>query len=521
MINKISLAILGCGALASVSAKNLVYCMGASPEGFDPALYTGETTFQANAEMVFDRLTDFKPGSTEIIPSLAERWEVSKDGLTYTLHLRKNVAFHSINDFKPTRPFNAADVLFTFDRLMNPKNFAHRWAANYPYADTMDLVKILKSVEKMDDSTVRFQLNKPYAPFTRVLAMSFLSIVSEEYAKKIAATPAKMNQIPIGTGPYMMSRYDKDATIRYKANPNYWDGAQSFDQVIFSIITDGSVAAQKIKAGECQAMKDPKVTEIPMLKANPKLKVSSSPLLSTAYVEINTKTKSLSDPRVRRALAMAMDRKNYIKVIWDGQAQLADSYMPPTMWAYDKNLKMPEYSVAEAKKLLAAAGYPNGFELRLATRTNTGGAFSNSPLLAQMIQSDLAQIGVKVKIESYEFGQMLAKMKGKNFDLSLMAWGSDNGDPDNFMNGQLTCNGIASGENRASWCNKNYDALMETGLRETDPSKREAAYKAAQKILQQDMVRISLAHPYKTIVMQKDIRLEPNALSYTRFKNAR
>ena len=181
-----ALTLLMTGAAA---AKTFVYCSPASPEGFDPAAYTGGDTFDASAHPVYNRLAEFENGTTKVVPGLAESWTVSDDGLEYTFNLRKGVKFHSSDYFTPTRDFNADDVIFSFDRMRNKDNPWHQYTAGitYEYFDSMEMGALIKEIVKVDDYTVKFVLNRPEAPFLANISMPFASIISKEYTDKLAA----------------------------------------------------------------------------------------------------------------------------------------------------------------------------------------------------------------------------------------------------------------------------------------------------------------------------------------------
>ncbi|MGD9512185.1 MAG: ABC transporter substrate-binding protein, partial [Geminicoccaceae bacterium] len=238
---------------AAAQAKTLVYCSEGSPEGFAPMLFTAGTTFDASSKPVYNRLIEFERGDTKTVPGLAESYTVSDDGMTYTFKLRPGVKWHSNKDFTPTRDFNADDVVFTFMRQLDPNHPFHKVSGGtYEYFVSMDMNNQLKSVEKVDDLTVKFTLAAPQAPFIANLAMDFASIMSAEYADAMqkAGTPEKIDLEPIGTGPFQLVNYQKDAVIRYKANPDFWGGPAKIDNLEFAITPDPSVRYQKLKAGE-------------------------------------------------------------------------------------------------------------------------------------------------------------------------------------------------------------------------------------------------------------------------------
>lgn len=199
---KLGLSLVAMTVAASVQAKTLVYCSEGSPEGFNPQLFTSGTTYDASSVPIYNRLVEFKTGTTEVIPGLAEKWEVSADGKTYTFHLRQGVKWQDNKDFKPTRDLNADDVVFSFDRQKNTNNPYHKVSGgSYEYFEGMGLPDLISEVKKVDDNTVQFVLTRPEAPFLADLAMDFASILSKEYADNMlkAGTPEKVDLNPIGT----------------------------------------------------------------------------------------------------------------------------------------------------------------------------------------------------------------------------------------------------------------------------------------------------------------------------------
>src|SRR5216684_7315205 len=219
----LALGTMGWGA-ASATAKTLVFCSEGSPENFYPAVNTTGTSFDAN-EPVYNRIVEFERGSTKVVPGLAEKWTISEDGKVYTFNLRKGVKWHATSkSFKPTRDFNADDVMFSIERQWKEDNAYFKVTSpNHSYFGDMGMPKLLKSVEKIDDYTIKITLNQPEAPFLSDLAMAFAAIQSKEYADAMlkAGTPEKIDQDPIGTGPFYLVQYQKDAVIRYRAFADY------------------------------------------------------------------------------------------------------------------------------------------------------------------------------------------------------------------------------------------------------------------------------------------------------------
>ena len=282
---------IAAGFASPLAAKTLVYCSEGSPEGFNPAFFTAGTTFDATSRQVFDKLVHFERGTTKIVPGLAESWTVSEEGLEYTFKLRKGVKFHTSKSFKPTRDFNAQDVVFSFERQWKNDHPYHTVSGGaYEYFNSMDMPKLLKSVEAVDDYTVKITLNEPEAPFLANLGMDFTSIQSAEYADQMAkaGTQTKVDQEPVGTGPFQFVGYQKDAVIRYRANADYWGGKAPIDTLVFSITPDASVRYAKLKAGECHVMAYPNPADLAAMKADPAVNLMSQEGLNVGYLAFNT-----------------------------------------------------------------------------------------------------------------------------------------------------------------------------------------------------------------------------------------
>ncbi|MEN1836337.1 ABC transporter substrate-binding protein [Pseudomonas lijiangensis] len=523
--------IVGASLLASApfaqAASNLVFCSEGSPAGFDPAQYTTGTDFDASAETMFNRLTQFERGGTAVQPGLATSWDVSADVLTYTFHLRKGVKFHTTPYFKPSRDFNADDVLFTFNRMIN-KDQPFRKAAptEFPYFTDMGMDSNIAKVEKVDDNTVKFVLNTVDAAFIQNLAMSFASIQSAEYADQLLkeGKAADINSKPVGTGPFVFKSYQKDSNIRFTGNKDYWKPEDvKIDNLIFAITTDASVRIQKLKKNECQITAYPRPADLETLKADKNLKMPDQAGFNLGYIAYNVmdKIKGSDTPnpmaqlKVRQALDMAVNKQQIIDSVYQGAGQLAVNAMPPTQWSYDTTIKDTPYNPEKAKALLKEAGIKEGTEITLWAMPVQRPYNPNAKLMAEMLQSDWKKIGINAKIVSYEWGEYIKRSKGGENGAMLIGWSGDNGDPDNWLGTLFGCDAI-NGNNFSKWCDKPYDAIIKQAKATPDQAKRTELYKQAQHLLKDAVPMTPIAHstvyqPMRTTV--QDFKISPFGLN--------
>ncbi|WP_226782456.1 ABC transporter substrate-binding protein [Oceaniglobus trochenteri] len=491
----------------AASAQSLVYCSEGSPEGFDPALYTAGTTFDASSHPIFDHLTEFKVGTTEVLPGLAESWEVSEDGKTVTFNLRKGVKFHSNDQFTPTRDFNADDVIFTFDRQGNPENpYNSVSGGTFEYFASMSMPELVESIEKVDDYTVVFHLTRPEAPFLANMAMDFASIQSKEYADAMmeAGTPEMLNQAPIGTGPFTFQAYQKDAVIRYLRNDEYFGDKAKVESLIFAITPDASVRYQKVQAGECHIMAYPNPADVQAMKDDENIVVMEQEGLNVGYLAYNTLVPPFDNAKVRKALNMAIDKQSIIDVVFQGSGQIAKNPIPPTMWSYNDAIEDDAYDPEAAKAMLAEEGVEN-LSMKIWAMPVQRPYNPNARRMAELMQADMAKVGVDVEIVSYEWGEYLERSKDKDRDGAvLLGWTGDNGDPDNFLAVLLGCDGVGAA-NRAQWCNEEFDAKLQEAKVLSDQAARAKLYEEAQVIFKEQAPWATIAHSVVYMPMRPEV----------------
>ncbi len=499
-------SLLTLGAL-DIQAKTLVYCSEGSPEGFNPAFYTAGTTFDATSKNIFSKLVEFDRGTTIIIPGVAEKWEISADGKEYTFYLRKGVKFHTTKTFTPTRDLNADDVIFSFMRQIDKNHpFYKVSGGTYEYSDGMEMPTLVKEIVKVDDNTVKFVLTRPEAPMLANLAMDFASIQSKEYADKMmaAGTPEVIDQEPVGTGPFQFVAYQKDAVIRYKANPDYWMGKAPIDDLVFAITPDASVRYQKLKAGECHVMPYPNPADLAAMAKDPDINLMQQEGLNVGYLAYNTLMKPYDNPKVRKALNMAINKQAIIDAVYQGAGKAAKNPLPPTIWSYNDAVVDDPYDPDAAKKMLEEAGV-KGLKAKVWAMPVQRPYNPNARRMAELIQADWAKIGVELEIVSFEWAEYLKRSSDKNRDGAvLLGWTGDNGDPDNFLATLLGCKAVG-GNNRAQWCYQPFEDLIQKAKITSDQAERTKLYGEAQVIFKEQAPWATIGHSLVSEPLRKEV----------------
>jgi len=513
------LATLFCGLLglvgctvdtpSSVRDKVLVYCSEASPQSFNPQLVTSGPTFDASSRQIYNRLLEFEPGTSLITDSLATHWDIAEDGKEYIFYLRKNVSFHKTSNFTPTRFFNADDVLFSIQRQWKKSHPYHYVSSlGYRYFESMGFRKLIKRVVKLDDYRIKFELNYPAAPFLANMAMDFTSILSAEYADHLISTGnlEAIDNEPVGTGPFQLAGYQADAFIRYKAHPNYWKGKETLEELVFAITPDASLRFARLIAGECDLMAKPLPIHVKAAEEYANLQILSEPGSNVSYLAMNTRKKPFDNPKVRRALNHAINKKLLLKIVYGGTAEMAKNPIPPNMWSYDDSIQAIPFSLSKAKQLLTEAGYPDGFDMDLWAMPVQRTYNPNAIKMAELIQQDLEKIDIHASIISYEFGTYLEKVKNGEHQTALLGWIGDNGDPDNFFSSLLSCAAARSGNNAAFWCDREIDDLIYQAGVESDLEARAKLYQTAQKRFSEYNPWVPIAHSQQTILASTRIK---------------
>jgi dipeptide transport system substrate-binding protein len=494
-------------SVAAADAKTLVFCSPGTPEGFDPAPFTTAATFDAAAQ-IYDRLVSFEPGTTRPAPGLAERWDVSPDGLRYTFHLRPGVKFHSTAGFSPTRDLNADDVIFSLERQLRQDNPWNGYAGGaWPYAEGLSLGARIREIVRDDDLTVSLVLERADATLPALLALDFAAILSKEYADRLVVD-GRMERLgtrPVGTGPFRLAGESRDERVRFAANEAYWGGRPKIDELDFLLVPDPAERLAKIRAGECQVAADLAPGAVAAARKEPGLSVIDTPALDFAYLAFNTTVKPFDDPRVRRALNMAIDRQAIADQIHGGEAVPARGPLPPAVWAADRSAAAIPHDPDAAITLLAEAGV-SGLTLRLWAMPEARPYDPDPKRLAGMIAADLARVGVTVsRIESPPWPEFIKATAARERDgVVLYGWSGDTGDPDEFLAPLLGCDGVGS-SNRAVWCDPRFQDAIVRARASSDPAERVKLYDEAQAIVAEEAPIVPLVHTRESIAVARGV----------------
>jgi len=486
----------------------IVYCSEGDPTSFNPQLTTNGPTTDASSYQIYNRLVEYDPTSGTIVPALSHRWFINDDGTKYTFYLRKKVEFHHNDIFSPTRYFNADDVIFSINRIIDSAHPYHNISGgNYPFFENVGFTDSINKIVKVNDHMIIIHLTQKDASFIASLASNFMVIQSKEYADQLLKTQdmSSIDNLPIGTGPFVLDSYFKNNHIRYKANPQYWNGTPRIEQLVFNITPKSTNRIAKLMTGDCDVSALPQSSEIETIRRNKKLELQIQTGFNVSYLGFNTEKPPFDNLKVRQAIAHAVNKKSIVKAVYYGSATIADGPLPPLSWAYNNTLSSYDYDIEKAKQLLKEAGHENGFNMSLWASTEQKIYNPNALKTAELIQSQLALIDISVDIKTFGSTVFSEKIKDYQYDSILTGWTADNADPDNLFRPLFSCAALLSGGNHVNWCNQEFDENLNRGMESNKQQKRRPYYQKAQKSLHQLVPIIPIAHALRFQAKNRNI----------------
>ena len=506
----------------------LIYCTHASGFSFNPQTSDAGTSMNVVTEQIYNKL--FEISNTAIpTPILAQSYSISPDGKIITIYLRKGIKFHHTDWFKPTRDFNADDVVFSLNRVLgyetylptleqsavdykNPQyRIFHEQAkkVRFPYFESIKLNQKIESVKALNPHTVQITLFKPDASILSHLASQYAIIFSQEYAVQLNADDnlVQLDLLPVGTGPYKVKNYFRNQYVRLEKNEDYWKKDAKIKNIIIDLSTDRTGRLVKFFNGECQIASYPEVSQLGLLKENDKrYYVKSAEGMNLAYLAFNFQNAVIQDEQVRRAIAQAINRQRIIKTIYHNTATVANNIIPNISWASSVNTPdfAYDFNPSEAKKVLQDKQlHLNMWVL------NEEQVYNPGPLkTAELIKEDLNNVGVNVTIRSVTRTFLIDQLnkKSENYDMILTGWLAGNLDPDSFMRPILSCNAASEMTNLSNWCDEDFDQLMDKALDSPNLWERAHAYNQAQELILSKLPIVPLANMKRVLVVNSRVR---------------
>ena len=467
-----------CGGGSSDTASTIKAAIAGEPDQLDPQKSSSYFTFEV-LENVFDTLVE-PDEKLQMRPALAESWVVDADGLNWDFTLRDGVTFHNGD------PLTAADVEYSFRRIIDEE---------LSNAYKLDAIA---SITALDERRVRFTVTAPTPNLlTSIGGFKGLAIVNRRNVEsgEIATTP-------VGTGPFRFVSRSPGASIVLAANPDYWGGAPAVDGVRYSFISQGTTAVSALRSGEIDWTDAIPAQQLSILRRDDTLDVGTVVANDYWYVTMNFDAPPFDDTRVRQAVAYAIDRDSIAQVVGYGTAtpnELAIPSTSPWFAPYDRYTAGldRDAAVAKARDLLRQAGI-RGLDMRLMVTTE----YPETVTAAQVIASNLADVGIDVRIEQLDFGAWLDRQAAGDFDALLLGW-LGNIDPDDFYYAQHHSEGTS---NSQKYSNPEVDALLDRGRTELDVEARKRIYAEAASIIADDVSYLYLYNPSSTQAFVTQLR---------------
>ncbi len=461
----------------------LIVGRGGDSVSLDLASATDGESWRVGGE-ILDTLVKLEGTSTKVVPWLAESWD-SPDGKTWTFKIRAGVKFHD------GTPCDAEAIKWNFDRWRDENNewrfgrtfeyYTHEFGEDYAIVDT----------KAIDKTTFQFTLANPSAVVLYKLPLATFGIASPTAIKEQGdkyGTPAGS---AVGSGPFKFVEWVPDDKIVLERNPDWWGEGPKLDRLIFRSIPDNSARLAELLAGTVHTA-DLAQTDMATAEADPNINTIVMPSMSTGYIAFQQCTEPFDDPKVRWAIATAINRQALIDTFYTKRDVLATGFQPPAILGSNPNLGPIEYNPDKAKEMLAEAGFPDGFKTEFWYIPVIRGYFPDSKAIAEAIAVDLAKIGVEVELKTEDWGAYLEHRNEGKFPMWMLGWGSDNGDPDNYI-GWHFIHPVGEPKKEDCYDNDELTQLLIDGAKEPDVAKRETIYQKAEQIVHDDMARLPVA----------------------------
>jgi len=514
----------GCYQNKALTQNTLTYCTESLPTSFNPQISHDIASLDATTHQIFNRLVTIDPNSNEFVADLAESWQQSEDKLRYRFTLRQDISFHHTEYFKPTRYFNADDVLFSFNRMLDTESPYHKvnnQGQNYFY--NHPFTNLLSEINKIDEHTVEFVLLKPDVTLLANLAAHYAVIHSKQYAEQLLqqGQPENIDFQPIGTGPFKFKSYDNNGTIRYTKNSFYWQPMSNIENLIYFNNPSASKRYTKLLSGECDAISYPAASQLETISKNKNINISSKVSSNIALLAFNTQSPRLTDPDVRKAISEAINIKTILRAVYFQSAVKTQTLLNKQSWAVKVQVNEKLFNPEKAKKSLQSLKFDFSQTLNILLPSN-GDLFNpNFHKTAELIQANLASIGIETKIINLTGKALTDKLESGDYDTYLTGFNVHINDPDSIFRPLLSCNSTPNSGNSSNWCSPQTQALLELSLSESNFAQRIKNYYQIQDIVREQRPYLPIAHVLRLDAISKAIsNVEVNPLTGINFQHA-
>ena len=484
----------------------LVYGSGGQPVNLDPGDITDGNSLIAQ-QQIYNQLIEFVPGTTELQPGLATDWQVSEDGLTWMLTLRQGVTFHDGTDF------NAAAVKINVERWWDPDSELGFRDSGKTYTIWENLFggfkgdpnSLLKAINAVDDFTVEFVLNQPFAAFPPAIASAYFGIASPAAIQAAGAAYGSPAATAVGTGAFIFKQWRPGDRLILEKNPNYWkEGLPKEDQLVISFVDDPAARLAQLRAGTLDFTVELTPDQLPEIEADANLETVFRPSFNVGYLALNPSYEPLSNQKVRLAIAQAINKAEIVEAFWRGLGETDGHFIPPALDEFrSKAVDDYQYDPDAARKLLADAGYPDGFDLDLWYMPVSRPYFPTPKPIAEAFAAELNTIGINVTLQTKDWGAYLDdRNKAPGFQSFMLGWTGDYGDPDNFLYALF---GPGSTADLGNWRNDRVFELLDQARAESVQEERAKLYAEVDDILFAEVLRIPIVHSQPLLAKRTNI----------------
>ena len=488
------------------SSSALVYGSGGQPVNLEPGNITdGNSLIVQN--QIYNRLMEFKPGTTDLQPALATEWKASADGKTWTFKLRQGVTFQD------GAPFNAEAVKFNIDRwwdASHPQGYRNAGKIYEIWSQVFGGFKgspdsIVQSVTAIDPATVQIDLKQPFAAFPNAIAAAYFGMASPTAVKKAGAKYGTPGSLAVGTGPFVFKEWRTGDRIVLEKNPTYWrSGFPKVNQLVIRFVADPAARLAQLRAGQIDFTVDLAPDQKKEIDADANLTAIARPSFNVGYLALNPSYKPLADVKVRQAIAHAINRPAIVQAFWGNLGKHDPHFLPESLaWANDATLAAYPFDPQKAKQLLTEAGYPNGFDLELWYMPVSRPYFPTPKPIAEAFAADLSAVGIRVSLKTQDWAAYLAnRRKPPGYQSFMLGWTADYGDPDSFY---FPHYGPGATTDIGDWKNATVFQLLNQGRAIQTQAGRAKVYAQVDNILHQEVLRLPIVHSQPLVAQRKAI----------------